>query len=84
MERIERTEQDWSETLRKVHPEEHITKFQEACARLEVGQTTYTLDEDNFESKESFAAAEIAGQACLTAVKKVIDIKEDEESKEGN
>ena len=37
MERIEHSEADWATTLSKVHPEEHIKKFEQACARLESG-----------------------------------------------
>mmetsp|Transcript_47769 Transcript_47769/g.63105 ORF Transcript_47769/g.63105 Transcript_47769/m.63105 type:complete len:87 (-) Transcript_47769:719-979(-) len=50
-----------------------MDRIEQASARLEEGETTYSLNEDNYECSETFKAAKLSSQACLTAVKKVLD-----------
>ena len=55
-----------------VHPRSHLDKIESACVGLGPGETSYSLNEDNFECAETLAAAKLSSQACLTAVRKVI------------
>ena len=68
MTKLENDPLDWEQTLLKVHPRELLDRVERACLSLEQGQTAYTLNEDNFESRETFAAAKISSESCLTAV----------------
>ena len=80
MTQVQIEEKEWEKTLLKVHPSEHLTRVQVASELLDEGQTTYSLDEDNYENKNTFAAARMSSQACLTAVQKVLDDENGEKS----
>ena len=73
MTQVQIEDEEWEKTLLKVHPSEHLTRVQVASELLDEGQTTYSLDEDNYENKNTFAASRMSSQACLTAVRKVLD-----------
>jgi len=61
----------------RVHPASHIEKIRAASDRLEDGETTYELNEDNYENSKTFAAAKLSSQSCITAIKAVLEERHD-------
>ena len=73
MTKLEIEDSDWEQAVLKVHPESHINMIREACEKIAEGQTTYDLKWDHYESRETYEAVKLSSQACLTAVRKVLD-----------
>ena len=73
MDLVEIKTQDWEQAVLRVHPQSHSDKIEETCARLGPNETSYELNEDNYECNETFSVASLSGQGCLTAVKQVLD-----------
>lgn len=72
MVKVEIEDKMWEQALFKVHPESLLARIEGACAKLDEGQTSYTLDEDNYECQDTLEAAKLSSKACLTAVDKVL------------
>lgn len=70
---IETDTESWEQALLKVHPREVLDRVEQVSSQLEPGQTSYITDEDNYENMHTFAAAKLSSQACLTAVKTVLN-----------
>ena len=75
MHRVEIAANSWEQALYRVHPESLLVRIDEACSRLDPGQTSYTLDEDNYECPHTLETAKLSSQACLTAVQTVLSVR---------
>jgi acetoin utilization deacetylase AcuC-like enzyme len=58
---------------RNVHTHAHVSRVANASALLKPGETSYTLNEDNYENMHTFAAAKVAADAVLTAANAMLD-----------
>ena len=50
----------WEGNVLRVHPISHIDKIRGASDRLEDGETSYDLNEDNYECSKTFASAKLS------------------------
>jgi acetoin utilization deacetylase AcuC-like enzyme len=61
------------EPIEKVHSQELIQKVKDSQS-LEAGVTTYNIcSEDNYENKDTYLAARVAVDSCLTGVKRCLE-----------
>ena len=61
------------DNLLRVHEASHIEKIKSASERLEEGETSYELNEDNYECSKTYETARLSCQSCLTALDVVLD-----------
>ena len=56
-------------TLELIHTPGLINRVKDASEKLEVGESTYTLNEaDNYENKHTYDAAKVSAAATVTGV----------------
>jgi histone deacetylase 6 len=61
-----------TDAILAVHSQDHFDKIK-ATELLEEGETTNSLNEDNYENRHTYQAARVAVDACLTGLQYAID-----------